>query len=81
MNGTWEEALAYCEGLTLGDHSDWRLPTIKELNSIVDYGRFAYCDQSHLFPKYPWELLLGIYHQRQQSRQRLATQLLPWPRR
>jgi len=31
----WEEALAYCEALVLGDHADWRLPTIKDLDSIV----------------------------------------------
>jgi hypothetical protein len=35
----WCEALEYCENLTLGDRSDWRLPTIRELQSIVDYGR------------------------------------------
>ena len=34
---TWQEALAVCEGLTLGGKSDWRLPDIKELQSIVDY--------------------------------------------
>jgi len=33
----WEEALAYSEDLTLGEHSDWRLPNAKELQSIVDY--------------------------------------------
>jgi hypothetical protein len=32
----WESALAYCEGLTLAGHSDWRLPDIRELRSIVD---------------------------------------------
>ncbi|MDQ1333920.1 MAG: hypothetical protein QG552_870, partial [Thermodesulfobacteriota bacterium] len=37
---TWEEALAYCEGRTLGGHTDWRLPTIKELRSLVDYTRY-----------------------------------------
>lgn len=34
---TWKEALAYCENLALGGHSDWRLPNYKELLSIVDY--------------------------------------------
>ena len=32
-------ALSYCEGLTLGGKSDWRLPNIKELESIVDDGQ------------------------------------------
>jgi hypothetical protein len=35
----WEEALAWCESLTLGGHDDWRLPNVKELHSIVDYSR------------------------------------------
>ncbi|MFC1765503.1 DUF1566 domain-containing protein [Planctomycetota bacterium] len=33
----WQDALAYAESLTLADHNDWRLPNIKELQSIVDY--------------------------------------------
>jgi len=33
------DALAYSEGLTLAGHSDWRLPNVRELQSIVDYGR------------------------------------------
>lgn len=33
----WQTALAYCESLVLADHDDWRLPNIKELQSIVDY--------------------------------------------
>ena len=36
----WTDAIAYCEDLTLGGHSDWRLPNKKELLSIVDYGRY-----------------------------------------
>ena len=33
----WQEALSYCESLFLGGHQDWRLPTARELLSIVDY--------------------------------------------
>lgn len=33
-------ALAYCENLPFAGHDDWRLPNIRELQSIVDYGRF-----------------------------------------
>lgn len=35
----WEGALAYCESLSSGGYSDWRLPNTKELQSIVDYTR------------------------------------------
>jgi hypothetical protein len=34
---TWSEALAYCENLTFAEHSDWRLPNVRELRSIVDH--------------------------------------------
>ena len=33
---TWEEALAYCDNLDLVGREDWRLPTLKELDSITD---------------------------------------------
>ena len=33
---TWLDALAYCEGLTLEGQSDWRVPSFKELWSIID---------------------------------------------
>jgi len=34
---TWKESLKYCENLYLSNRKDWRLPTIKELMSIVDF--------------------------------------------
>jgi pimeloyl-ACP methyl ester carboxylesterase len=46
----WEEALAYCESRTLGGHTDWRLPTIKELRSLVDYSRYNPAINTAFFP-------------------------------
>jgi hypothetical protein len=42
----WEESLEYAEGLDLANYSDWRLPNIKELHSIVDYTRSPQTTQS-----------------------------------
>ena len=36
VDKTWQEAIAYCENLSLGDYNDWRLPNIMEMLSIVD---------------------------------------------
>ena len=36
---TWEQALAYCEELDIGGNTDWRMPTIKELQRLVDRSR------------------------------------------
>jgi len=35
----WQEALAWAENLEYAGYSDWRLPNVKELQSIVDYIR------------------------------------------
>jgi hypothetical protein len=34
---TWSEAASYCGSLTLGGLTGWRLPTLMELTTIVDY--------------------------------------------
>jgi hypothetical protein len=36
---THAEAHAYCTGLQLGGHADWRLPTVQELVNLADYTR------------------------------------------
>jgi hypothetical protein len=54
---SWAEALSYCEGLSWGGFDDWRLPNIKEMNTIVDH-RFEYpAIDSPLFPNTPHWLL------------------------
>ncbi|WP_456401809.1 Lcl domain-containing protein [Hydrogenimonas sp.] len=52
----WYEAVDYCADLTYAGYSDWRLPNMMELFSLVDtrkerYGRFA-----EIFESYPTSL-------------------------
>lgn len=39
---TWDNAILFCEGLSLAGFTDWRLPNSKELRSIVDPARGNY---------------------------------------
>jgi hypothetical protein len=65
---TWREAKAYCENMTLGGYSDWRLPTKKELKGILDYGAFrpvvdtAYFAYSHPSDASYWSSTTRISH-------------------
>jgi hypothetical protein len=36
---SWEDTLAYAEDLAHAGYDDWRLPNVKELQSILDYAR------------------------------------------
>ncbi|MCI5180337.1 MAG: DUF1566 domain-containing protein [Candidatus Electrothrix sp. AW3_4] len=47
---TWEDALAYCATLNFGGHTDWRLPSRHELQSIIDYRRYNPAVDTSFFP-------------------------------
>jgi hypothetical protein len=46
----WGAALTYCEGLSLGGHSDWRLPNNKEFESLVDSNQWDPAIDTAFFP-------------------------------
>ncbi|WP_437819224.1 DUF1566 domain-containing protein [Sorangium sp. So ce1078] len=43
---TWDQAISYCDNLTLGGFSDWRLPTRIEMTSIVDFTQSPAIDKA-----------------------------------
>jgi hypothetical protein len=50
------EAITYCHELDLAGYSDWRLPNMAELLSIVDVTRFNPAIDSNAFPDTPAKL-------------------------
>ncbi|KHK01057.1 hypothetical protein NY78_3598 [Desulfovibrio sp. TomC] len=38
---SWAEALAYCQNQTVDGYTDWRLPDIMELRTLVDYTKIS----------------------------------------
>ena len=39
----WCESLAYCKDLNHAGYNDWRLPNVRELESLLDYSRSDPC--------------------------------------
>lgn len=49
----WSQALAHAETATFAGYSDWRLPNIKELRSLVEECRFYPAINVAMFPNTP----------------------------
>lgn len=63
----WTGAIDYCNSLNHGGHSDWRLPNIRELHSLVDYGHYSpSLPSGHPFtrvaPSYYWSSTTGEFN-------------------
>ncbi|MBC8420655.1 MAG: DUF1566 domain-containing protein, partial [Desulfobacterales bacterium] len=47
---SWRDALFYCECLSLAGYRDWRLPNVRELETIVDCDRYGPAIDTDYFP-------------------------------
>ncbi len=50
---SWQEAINYCDNLTLAGNSNWRLPNIEELETLINYGRYNPSIDTTIFPNTP----------------------------
>ncbi len=46
----WDKAKVYCDGLSLDDHTDWRLPRVAELASLINYNATGPAINKVVFP-------------------------------
>lgn len=50
---SWGEAMDFCNALTYGGFTDWRLPTRREAWSVIDFGRPSFLPEGHPFTRLP----------------------------
>ena len=59
---TWQQSMAYCENLDYAGHTDWRLPNVKELQSLINVETISPCSD---FPEMPsvffWSSSTNVY--------------------
>ena len=48
-----DQAVSHCRNLYYAGSKDWRLPTVEELESIVDFGRIQPAIDTSVFPNTP----------------------------
>ena len=46
---TWADAGIYCSNLVFANQNDWRLPSISELSSIIDYTKVPALDPAFVY--------------------------------
>ncbi|MCX7008692.1 MAG: DUF1566 domain-containing protein [Kiritimatiellaeota bacterium] len=46
---TWSNAIVYCEALNYGGQTDWRLPNVRELYSLIDLSPYPTLPSGHPF--------------------------------
>ncbi len=46
----WSDAVAWAENLNYAGYSDWRLPNVRELQSLIDYGKSDPAIRTRYFP-------------------------------
>ncbi|MDP8235535.1 MAG: DUF1566 domain-containing protein [Candidatus Erginobacter occultus] len=59
QSSTWSEALVWARNLQFAGYDDWRIPSLQELLSLVDYGRFYPAISSGHFPNTEPQLVEG----------------------
>ena len=59
---TFNEAVSYCDNLSLGGSDDWRIPTRSEFSTILNLGTISPALDTNYFPDYTYAAANGVYY-------------------